>query len=209
MNDHIIKWLSGRQNYTIGVVLYNQFGNDEAIKKQLSFGRSEFTDDLLLKSINALLQGEEPKTAPVIINAYDEMPNDVDDVLISFKEKWMPLYTEMNYKRHALDKLLDDDFEKSGVQRGKLAKEILELEQKCIAIWHERDYYCRYKTLPGKSIDDEAIIDPFKAGKRQELLKIYVRRYKNQMAKNPANTEAAQLYKKYSDELTQLQQVHG
>ena len=208
-NELLVKWLNGKRNYTVGMVLYGQFGNDESIIKQLAAGKNNYSEKLLLDKINALAEGEETKVTGPVVSNYEVMPDDTDKVLQSLKDKWMPMFTEMNYKRHALDKLLDDTFETSGIKRGQLAMEILNLEKNCIHVWQDRDYYLKHKTLPGVSINEEKVIDPFLAAKRIELLKIYVRRYKNILKKAPGNPEAAQLLKQYEDELTQLNKEHG
>lgn len=210
MSELIKKWLNGTRNYTVGTILYNQFGHDEAVKKQLATGKSDYTAKVLLESINKLLNGDEVKTAiEKQLPVHELMPDDADMVLQALKNEWMPLYTQMNYKRHELDKYLEDETDAANTKRGTLAMEILTLEKQCISIWQKRDHYLKHKTLPGKNIDTEPVIGKFEAANRISNLKIYVRRYKNILSRLPGDANAAQLLNTYEKELKHLQDEHG
>jgi hypothetical protein len=211
MEKLFINWLNGKRSYIVGTILYKQYGTDESLKKLFATGNTDYTAKILLQTIQQIVNNPEsiPTKKDNIIAITDPMPDSKDSVLMALKDEWMPLYSEMNYKRHELDKYLDDETDSAYVKRAQLALDILTLEQQCMAIWAKRDHYVKYNVLPGKSTDDEIVVDPFQSAKRIENLKVYIRRYKNEMTKNKANARAAELLNQYTSELNKLTQLHG
>lgn len=207
MKDFINKWLAGKRNYLYGTILYQKYGADEALKK-LFQNRTNYTEAKLLECLQQLVSDEVIAPAPIVSTAV--MPDSTDKTEQALKDQWMPLYTKMNYLRHQLDIHLDDLSEDADIARGRLAKDILQLEKDCMAIWMQRNFYRAHGNLPGKSSEEkEPVIDDFKAGRRIETLKIYLRRYKGYLAKEPGNANHAEKLKQYEKEFNQLNTIHG
>lgn len=209
MKQLILQWLNGKRNYTVGSMLYNQFGINEEKKALFATGKSALTEKELLKCLQQLLNDEEAVLPKQNIEHYAVMPDESDPVLVALKAEWMPFYTEMNYKRHALDPLLNDENDAAMVKRATLAKDIIALHKKCKAVWLKRDYYVQHGQLPGASINKEVVIDDFEAAKRIENLKTYIRQYRAKLTKRPGDAKAAASLERFKNELTQLQQLHG
>ena len=210
MKQLIQNWLNGKRNFTAGKLLYNQFGNDQKLKDLFSQGRSAYSEERLLNALKELAADlHKPQTDDYRPVMNEIMPDVPDKVLTALKNEWMPFYTEMNLKRHRIDHYLDDESEAAEIIRGKLAFEILDLEQKCMAVWAKKMYYEKHGRLPGKGLDREIVIDQFKAAERMKNLKIYVTRYKNYCSKDPGNARHAAKLKDYEKELAKLTKIHG
>lgn len=216
MKHLINNWLQGKRNYGYGSILYKQFGTDDILKNLFSGPATDYTQEKLLAAMKTLLIENSPAAVkPPVIVAYNEMPEDADQVLIALRNEWMPFYTEMNIKRHELDKYIEDEFlndpENTGLDvfRGKLAMEILNLEKQCMAVWAKRDHYLKYKVLPGKTTTDEPVIDKVEAVLRMALLKGYIRREKALVKKHPGKANYAARLKLHTEELEKLIQIHG
>lgn len=210
MKELIENWLYGKRSYTYGVILYKQFGTDEQVKKLLDGPKTDYKERRLVELLQELITADKEPVKPVSVKAYEAMPETKDVVLTALRSEWMPHYTQMNYKRHELDRYLDEETPEAEVKRGTLAMEIISLEQLCMAVWAKRDHYLQHGCLPGKDIgSQDPVIDRFEAAKRIEQLKIYVRRYKNGLKKSPADSKQAALLNKYINELEKLKQLHG
>lgn len=205
MKQLIEIWLSGIRNYTAGTILYRQYGTDKDLLHLFDGPKTQYRLQKLADALQQLInpQQEQQQPAQAIVEPYTPMPDAPDnDVLTAIKNQWMPLYTEMNYKRHQLDQYLDDESPAAMKMRAKLAMEILINEQKCMAAWQQRDYYLKHRQLPGNDItaDDEPIIDQFKAGKRLQTLQVYIRRYKAKIKYDTANPVYPQKLNQYQKE---------
>jgi len=209
MKELIENWLSGRRSYTYGAILYNKFGSDEKLKDLFSRPKTDYSQELMVEKLKEIISDASTKPAAQDFS-YEKMPDAADPVLKAMKDEWMPAFTEMNYLRHQLDKWLEDDSKEAQAKRGELALQILTLEKQCMAVWAKRDHYLKHGTLPGKDVgDEEIVIDKFKAGQHLQNLKVYIRRYKGYLKKDPGNAQHALLLKKYEDELDQLKKLHG
>lgn len=211
MKQLLINWMNSGRSYIVGSILYDKFGHDESVKKLLKTGKSQYTEKALLSAIQSMLKDDSPKKeSPIeITSGMEKMPESDDNVLQALRKEWMPAYTEMNYKRHQLDQYLEDETDKAVMQRSALAKSILELEQYCMSVWAKREHYIKYSSLPGTSIEKEVISDPFAAANRISNVKVYIRRYRSELKKNPGNAKAAEMLNHYQQELKQLNQQHG
>lgn len=209
MKQLILRWLNGRRNYTVGKLLYDQYGSNEDKKALFSTGKTPLTDGELLTALQNLLTEDELPVAKEVDQPFEQMPDDKDAVLAAIKAEWLPHYTEMNYKRHQLDPLLSIDTPDAELRRALLAKDILMLEQKCQTIWAKRDYYLQHKKLPGISTDKEVVVADFKAARRIESVKTYIRQYRKKVKDNPADARAVMHLNRFNNELEQLQQLYG
>lgn len=209
MNELIIRWLNGKRNYTVGTLLYQQFGSNDDKKKLFSAGKNAISEAALLKALQLLLEEKEIIIPAAVQQQFDPMPDGDDAVMKSFKDAWMPFYTEMNLKRHRLDQYLEDTSRQAEIERAKMAKDILHLEQQCMAIWAKRDFYVKHGHLPGKSIESEVIVDEFEAAKTIERTKTYIRQYRKKCKDEPGNNNHAAKLLQYQNQLKELQELYG
>lgn len=207
MNYDLIKnWLNGKRNYTIGCVLYRRYGHDEQLKQLFEKGKTDYTEKKLLEELKSLVT---PATKPSTSNVqpstftHEPFPDSSNKVIHSLREQWMPLYTEMNYKRHELDKFLYQKTDAAMRRRAKLAMEILSLEKKCMMIWKQRDHYLEFGRLPGQE-KTEPVVDPAKIVERYKNVQGYIRRYKMYLRKDPTDAKSQALLKQYEDEFELL-----
>jgi hypothetical protein len=208
MKALVKNWFKNGKSWRGGIILLQQMGYDPSVVAQIKAARNNYSMELLHKAMSDLLaSGTKPELKREASITLDAMPDDKDQVLQAIKNEWLPKYTQMNILRHRLDPLLDDDGENADIKRGQIALEILELEQQCMAIWAKRDYYLAHGKLPDANGDEEEeapVVDPFEAAKRIENLKIYKRRYRLKVEKDPTDSKAAELLANYSAELDKL-----
>lgn len=208
MKELIENWLKGSRNYIVGKVLYNRFGSDEDLKVVLAT-RTQYTEERLLDELTKLARGTaQPKVEKQSIVAVATFPDSADDVLKQMKDEWMPLYTEMNYKRHELDRYAGNHSKSAVKKRGELARDILNLEQQCMKVWRKRDHYIEFGKLPEPEIK-EPIVDAGKLAERYVNVQGYIRRYKMYLRKDPQNRKYNELLKSYEKELEELRKKRG
>lgn len=203
----ISKWLAGKRNYHIGVVLYNQFGKDAKLKKYFA----GHPDPVKQKKMETELQllSQMPKAIlqlPVVNTDIDVMPESIDAVLSALRNEWHPLYQRMNYLRHELDRYEGNT---PGVvaKRKTIAFEVLALEQQCMKVWTRRDHYLEHGQLPEvKPINDPIPEDPVELGTMIETLKKNIRRNKKLMRENPDKTNYPLKVKEYQAQLDRILQ---
>jgi hypothetical protein len=144
----LTKWLSGKRNYHVGVVLYDHFGTDKKLKQLFSSNPDAYRIKRLEQAIAEL--AKLPSTVLVHRKPNeqtDEMPATGDPVLEALRNEWSPLYQRMQYLRHELDRI-PGNTEEAMAQRKPIAYEILDLEQQCMKAWTRRDHYLQHGNLP-------------------------------------------------------------
>ena len=203
--DLIHKWIDGKRNFTIGCVLYTRYGTDDALKELFSEGRTTYTEAKLLEELKAIVSEKKVQT-PEQYAAHAKFP-DGDKVVNALRDQWMPLYTEMNYKRHELDRFLHQKTDAATRRRGKLAMQILTLEKCCMKIWTDRDHYLEFGKLPTQDVKEDPVIDPVKLVERYKNVQGYIRRYKMHLRNNPDDPKNIALLKKYEEEFNDLKKL--
>lgn len=198
----IADWLNGRRNYTVGCILYNRFGSDDELKILFERGKTDFTESKLLECLKEMVvpTKKEEKIKEVAVEKFPESKN---KVLISLRDQWMPFYTEMNYKRHQLDKFLFQKTDAAMKRRAKLAMDILNLEKRCMFIWQQRDHYIEFGRLPQQE-KAEPVIDPGRIAERYIKVQSYLRKYKMHIRREPGNPRFIALLQKYENEFEVL-----
>lgn len=199
----ITDWLNGKRNYTYGCILYSRFGMDDELKQLFEKGKTPYTEKKLLESMQALAVPDIDKKKEPAARYAESFPASHNKVLNSLRDQWMPLYTEMNYKRHQLDKFL---FQKTGaamIRRAKLAMEILQLEKKCMLVWAQRDFYNEFGHLPQME-KAEPVVDPAKLADRYKNVQCNVRRYRMLLKRDPGNPRHIANMQKYEKEFEEI-----
>jgi hypothetical protein len=201
----ISEWLNSDRNYKIGVALYDAYGLDALLKTMFEQGYSPLrakrlhAELMLLKNVDR----EKPQYAqkgPVaehVSIAAIQLPEQAAPEQDPYRNKWLPLYQEMNLLRHTLEQA------PSILERGKMAFRILELEQECMVIWNQRDYLVKNgKELP--EIEEQEIV-PF-ADMNNLLRRIQtVRTFISKYSKPGDNPNWSKHLAKYKIELEALQ----
>jgi|SRR6185312_8907080 len=205
MNYELVKnWLAGKRNYTVGCILYNRYGTDEELKKLFEKGKTDYTEKKLVECLKAIAEPSAKLQRPERTTMNHEVfPPSSNKVIHSLRGQWMPLFTEMNYKRHELDKFLFQKTDAAMRRRAKLAMEILSLEKQCMRIWQQRDHYIEFGHLPSQQ-KTEPVVDPMKIVERYKNVQGYIRRYKMYLRKDPNDAKNQALLKQYEDEFELL-----
>ncbi len=202
MSLEIIKnWLS-HKDYTDGIRLYLQYGQDKDLKRLLtSEMKSPYKEARLERALRDVLKGseviqEEAKKEPARISA-KSWPADSarDEILQALRTQWLTYFKKMQDLRSQL--LLLPTVQ----ERGEAAFEILRLDALCDEIYDQRDFYNTHGKLPLKrTADSDIIIDPKKAYNRMEVLKRYIRRERKNIEQNPGNAGAIARRMKWVEE---------
>lgn len=200
----ISEWLNSDRNYAIGVAVYNVHGTDALLKKMFEQGYSalrakRLTEELLkLKNVDVQeikIEATTPERTAVTVEAVTLPEKEIPETKDAYREKWLPIYMEMNMLRHQLEQAPNNQ------ERGKMAFKILALEQQCMALWQRRDYFIRTGSkLPEEEPAAEPFVDTNKIVRRIQTLRTYISKY-SQPSDNPKRP--AQL-KRYTEELELL-----
>lgn len=193
--------------------MYNTIGNDQAVKDLISRGETPFAKKLLVEAFEKLIAGSsklKAESTPADTET-EVMQDSFDEVLQSLKEKWVKPYQQMNYLRHQLDtpalKAEDDDMNSiEAINHRKLiASTILDLEQECIQVWNERDYYLKHGKLANVAEANLIIpTDPIKLANLISNTTKNIRRNRKAMTDHPAQPQFAQLYNEYKGKYKQI-----
>ena len=202
----IQNWLSGTRNYTVGAILYKKLGTDEKLKKLFEGPHTAYLQGRLESELAALLQ--KPKVVlqdtPKKVEA-QEMPESKDAVLEALRQEWLPLYQQMNYLRHELDKYEENTKEQIAIRKD-LAFQILDIEQQCMQIWHRRNYYVKEGKLPEVKESTKPLPeDPVDLVKAEDAAKRNIRRNKQLAAQHPGNAVYPMKVVQYEKLLQEIQ----
>jgi uncharacterized protein YifE (UPF0438 family) len=201
----IERWVNGSQNFIVGRALYNRFGSDDALKTLFAKGESAFAKEKLHHALVKIKESGKRTPARADVHAFIAMPKGTDAVLQSIEKEWKPLYQRMNLLRHKLDQFSTANSPSVQGMCKPICKEILELEQQCMALWKKRDYYEEHGQLP--EVKEEEFVmpeDPVALGKMIETLKKNIRRNKKKAKDEPSNPLYPALVKKYEDQLQKI-----
>ena len=202
----IKRWLSGSKNFIVGKTYYKQFSGDKQLIQLFDKGETPFAKNELIKALTALLS--EPAPPPVKKNTPEVlaiMPAGLDAISISIEKDWKENYQRMNYLRHELDKFGTSNDDEAREQRRLIAKEILELEQKCMKAWETLDYYLINKKLPEEK-QKEIILpsDPVELARKIQTLEKNIRRNKQKAKLNQTDVSYPAKIKYYEDQLNHI-----
>jgi hypothetical protein len=191
------RWLSGKQNYIIGRVLYDVLGNERTVKELFAKGETPFAKNKMVDELKKLNEKSSVQFSSFTI---DHSPlvatqRTGDAVMHSLDAEWKEKYARMNLLRHKLDEYGERNDDEARGACATLCKEILELEQQCMKIWTSRNVYEETGHLP--EVNNKKIEIPTEAielGKFIENRKRDMRRYRKKMQDEPAVAKWSQLY---------------
>jgi hypothetical protein len=215
-------WLQGSQHYGVGVILYNTYGKDDVLKKQLAKGCSTHNQHKLKQAVEDILSQltTHDSRLPLYTPPADqqsEMPGSTDAVLESFRQQWLPLYKRMTYLQAQLDRYEAENTTEAINFRHTTAKEILEIEQQVTQIWQQRDYYAKHGELPMNNEQPSTTNIPDDPAERAKMIlntKKAIQRCKRSIKQKPADKklvrwtidlqEKEELLKKLLNERTEV-----
>lgn len=219
----IIKnWLNGDKNFISGRTLYRALGKDEALKEYFETHTDNQAHEKLIAAIAELISPQAkisappntlPQSAPEPLkiekkaySAQEHMPDSTNKVLQAIKLQWLKPYKEMCRLQQQLDTYGDSNSSLAINFRKDKAAMILELEQKCIALWRQRDYVIEHGKLPDSGDENEIEIpsDPIELANLISRVKLNIRQNRNRMIKNPENSNYAAKYLQYKEQYEKI-----
>jgi hypothetical protein len=193
----IQNWLNSKQNFTVGRLLYEQFGTDKGFKNLLKQnGDSPFNRKKLREDLTAIANGTQKKAISGLSKQMvtKEMPEGNSPLLQALNKEWKPLYMRMNFLRHQLQSFGSDNSKETVAKADPMCLEILELEQQCMKIWAKRDHVLEHGRLPEvKAAVSDIPTDPVALGRYVENCKRQIRRNRTKIIEKPTDPKYAQL----------------
>ncbi|MFC4230564.1 hypothetical protein ACFOW1_01590 [Parasediminibacterium paludis] len=189
----VTNWLNGARNYHVGVAIYKSLGSDKHVLHLLQGPKTPVAENALLQAMQQLLT--KPAPAPAA-SPLAEMPSNTDDVVLkALHDKWLHPYKEMQHLRSLLHKYGNANTEEAINYRKPIAFQILALEQRIMKVWAERAYYLEHGTLPEIKPPIQEVIpsDPLQLANLISNCKRDIRRFNNNLAKNPNAKDAKRL----------------
>lgn len=203
--DDIKAWLCGPADYDTGVLLYNRFGINAALKRLFKEQWSAFKEDTLISALKDLYNANEPKNEATSaqqtvrvtpFNQFKHWPSDTgsDPVILALHQQWKPLFAEMMNLMHRVydvAKQGEKNINKA-IEAYQMAARILVLDDQIELIYAKRNFYYEHNRLPDNLEDpeQEEIIDPVKIAIELANNQRYVREYKVKLKKNPGHRSA-------------------
>lgn len=206
--NSIKEWLNGSRDYSLGVALYEAHGTDEGLKQMFAQGFSQYRQQRLVAALQELKEHptivelpSEPRTITVAVNEAVLPENLVPAERDPYRQRWLPLYQQMNYLRHQLRTAADD------TKRGEMAHEILSLEEKCYQIWEERDYFIKYgQPVPNMVTDTITVTDRNELHRKLMNYRTYITKAKKCLKENPEDAKAAARKLHYELEVQRIEE---
>lgn len=193
----IHNWLNSKQNFIVGRLLYEQFGTDKGFKLLLKQnGDTPFNRKKLKEDLSAIANGSQKKAISGLSKeiSVKEMPEGDSPLLQALNKEWKLLYMRMNYLRHQLQGLGNDNSKETVALADPICLEILELEQQCMKIWAKRDHVLEHGRLPEvKAAVSDIPTDPILLGRYVENCKRQIRRHRKNLSEKPSDAKYAQL----------------
>ncbi len=215
--DDIRNWFNSKKNYSEGVVLYLKYGSDPMLIRLFQEEKQTiFKANKLASALEDILKGCV-KQAKQIINV-DSKPSDkvikpdvspksfksgwpeeCDEILQTLRTRWREKYSEMTQLQVKVGDLAREgrtDPNKKE-EAGRMALKILDLDEECDAIYHDRDFYIEHKKLPVETPPIEISLDPALWYKKLHNHQRYLRQFRKDLLKEPGNTDKAELLQKH------------
>lgn len=196
-------WLTSGKNYHVGICIYQVLGSNQSLKTLFYNGKTDYSSQKLETELLKMMKCPPMRTitrSSIMPDLIENLPVGEGAVHVSFQDQWMPLYQEMNYLRHELDKYHGNEASMIAVRKD-IAHKIIDLEQELMNIWNQADEYGRTGKLMTTKDEDELIVpeEALQKAKAIDKTKRNIRRNRQAMNKKPNDPKFAALYKKYKD----------
>jgi hypothetical protein len=161
----IQEWLDGPQEYAAGLLLYQQLGENNHLKRTLGHGPNAYNTSCLREelvklakagkgqavvqlvpvataaAVAQLVPAAQPAPAPAIAGAAAPT-SAIEQLLADLDTQWKPLYKEASFLQSQLEHAKDNQ------QRGTWAHQVLDLMDKVQEHWDACDYVREHGQLP-------------------------------------------------------------
>lgn len=193
----IKNWIEGKQNYLVGRVLYDQYGNDIALKRLFhNRGETPYNKERLLQELSAIAinKPSAPISAPKLALDPLHSVEPENDILKAIDKEWKPIYQRMKFLQGQMISLGTCNLPATMLTAKDFAEEILQLEQQCMLIWNKRDFFIDNGRLPdAPAVEPEIPTDPIQLGRFVENCKRQIRRMRNNVKQHPNKPAYAQM----------------
>ncbi len=221
--DDIRKWFNGKRNYLDGVALYVKYGQDEGLKKLFTKeAESAFKKQRLVSALEEILSAGRSEKSPQQKKTLEEFavrqmnrkwlhdngiedapekrwPEQRDEILQSLWLQWKDKFGEMMNLCARVGDLSKEGLKDPNKEQeaGRMGLRILDLDDECEQLYKQRDHYKQHGKLLQDAKPVDISLDPVQWGSKLANHQRYVRRFKKDLLKDPANTEKAELLKKH------------
>lgn len=205
--NSIKEWLHGARNYVMGVALFKAHSSNTVLYEMFAQGFSPYRAERLLQEMEALsslkvtvaLPSVSP--TPIALAIREEvLPENIPTHETDpYREKWLPIYAEMNFLRHNLLNAKNDQ------ERGELAHKILDMEQQCMNIWHQRDYFLKYKEHLPEINENYIITDRNELHRKLMNIRTYITKATKKLSDNPEDVKAMSRVVRYREEASRIE----
>lgn len=160
----IQEWLDGPQDYPAGLLLYQQLGENNHLKRTLGHGPSAYNTSCLREELvklakagkgQAVVQLVPVATAVAVVEAVLAQPapapaiagaaaptSAIEQLLAGLDTQWKPLYKEASFLQSQLEHAKDNQ------QRGTWSHQVLDLMDKVQELWDACDHVREHGQLP-------------------------------------------------------------
>lgn len=197
----IRQWYNGGRDYLVGVQLYLQYGQDNALKALFQGACTPFRQEKLAEELKALLVGPAQLSisenhAP--IESYELTSNigSEDPIVEELYRQKAALHKQKDLLRHSLEAFGTD------TERGVAAHQILRLRRQITEIWGKEIYYKQHKRLPE---EDPGVTDPVALKHRRHIVNGNIRRLRSFLKKFPDHQGYRTSLEKFQREYASLQ----
>jgi hypothetical protein len=206
--EEIRTWLNCGRKYDEGVMLYLQYGKDQQLKRLFTIEEeSDFKRKKLVDALQLLIKGTpvpppQVKPAVVIQKTFDnpsKWPQQMDEVVNALFQQWKPMFAERNDLFIRLWTPARAGYES---EAGRIAHQILDLDDEIDLIYEKRDQYLKHGTLVEEKKPKKWVVDPIKQAVKLKNHERYARDFRAKLKKNPANVKAAEKLKEHEEAIT-------
>lgn len=209
MKKEIIEiWLNGKRDYSLGIEIYNRFGDDDFLKNMFAEADDEWNRERLLEELKALLLMDDYLPTPIVRNMevehkFDgikpsELPNAPDPIKEAIKQR-KGLYKEAR-DAHAQLKALrlvpGNEFKE---KRRHLSKLILQNFDLIKPLWDLTNHYDHFLRLPEKPVSEST---DYTLMSEAELNQLWLKQYKYCQKWKADKTKWPQLQQRVQSNLT-------
>lgn len=201
----IREWLE-HCDYEEGVRLYMRYGKDPVLLQLFEEAYTPFKQKRLEKALTDLLESAtKPATVKEAIVSHIQQPvfrehkgwpGVKDHVVQALHDEWYPLFVKLKHLEHSIYEVAKRD----EAEAGRMAHEILDLDEQCDALYGKRDHYISTGTLPS-SEKKEVVVDAIKWPLMLANAERMVRLYKNKIKKKPGVLKYLEFLKKWEGEV--------